>query len=257
MSFEMIAVDLDSTLLKADKTVSDYTKEVLQCYQKRGTIITFVTARLYSACTRFINILNPDVVISNYGALIQIDDKVLHKDIINVDIANKLVEKLMQLKNLGYLCAETENNYFANMSADLSNLTMSEFFFMSHTDISQGLNGDALTIAAEIFDDTTAYQIVSEFPSVSVIPFSGGNFFGFAESSVDKWRAVKILADHMNINTSQIVAFGDDYSDIKMLKNCGVGVAVANAIDECKNVADFVCDTNDNDGVAKWLKKNI
>ena len=42
-----------------------------------------------------------------------------------------------------------------------------------------------------------------------------------------------------------------------MLRECGIGVAVANAIDEAKAVADFVCDTNDNDGVARWLEENL
>ena len=42
-----------------------------------------------------------------------------------------------------------------------------------------------------------------------------------------------------------------------MLKVCGVGVAVANALDEVKAVADHICDTNDNDGVAIWLEENI
>ena len=42
-----------------------------------------------------------------------------------------------------------------------------------------------------------------------------------------------------------------------MLRDCGIGVAVANAIDEVKAVADHICDTNDNDGVAKWLEENV
>ena len=53
------------------------------------------------------------------------------------------------------------------------------------------------------------------------------------------------------------VAFGDDYNDIEMLRDCGIGVAVANAIPEVKTAADYICDTNDNDGVAKWLEERV
>ena len=42
-----------------------------------------------------------------------------------------------------------------------------------------------------------------------------------------------------------------------MLRDCGIGAAVANAIDEAKAVADYICDNNDNDGVAKWLEENV
>jgi len=51
--------------------------------------------------------------------------------------------------------------------------------------------------------------------------------------------------------------FCGDYSDIEMLSNCTHSIAVANAIDECKDVANFICDTNENDGVAKWLEENL
>ena len=52
-----------------------------------------------------------------------------------------------------------------------------------------------------------------------------------------------------------LVAFGDDMNDLEMIKNCGTGVAVENALDEIKNVAKYICGTNNDDGVAKWLEK--
>ncbi len=67
-----------------------------------------------------------------------------------------------------------------------------------------------------------------------------------------------VLADHYyDIGIDSVVAFGDDINDQEMVKNSGIGVAVANAIDEVKAVADYICDSNDNDGVAKWLEKNV
>ena len=41
-----------------------------------------------------------------------------------------------------------------------------------------------------------------------------------------------------------------------MLRGCGIGVAVSNAINEAKLVANYICDTNENDGVVKWLEEN-
>jgi len=46
-------------------------------------------------------------------------------------------------------------------------------------------------------------------------------------------------------------------NDIDLLQYCGVGVAMGNALPEVKAVADQICDSNENDGIAKWIEKNI
>jgi hydroxymethylpyrimidine pyrophosphatase-like HAD family hydrolase len=51
--------------------------------------------------------------------------------------------------------------------------------------------------------------------------------------------------------------FGDDWNDIELLRECGVGGAVANAIDVCKAAADRICGDCDDDGVARWIEENI
>ena len=72
-----------------------------------------------------------------------------------------------------------------------------------------------------------------------------------------KSNATAALAAHWGIRRSEIAAFGDDANDIDLLRYCGVGVAVANAIEDAKTVADDICDCNDSDGVAKWLEENV
>ena len=52
---------------------------------------------------------------------------------------------------------------------------------------------------------------------------------------------------------SDVCAFGDDLADLGMLSLCGRGIAVANAVPEVRNIADAVCLSNEEDGVAKYL----
>ena len=59
------------------------------------------------------------------------------------------------------------------------------------------------------------------------------------------------------VDINSFVAFGDDVNDIDMVQRCGIGVAVSNAIDAVKEVADYICDSNDDDGVAKWIELNL
>ena len=72
-----------------------------------------------------------------------------------------------------------------------------------------------------------------------------------------KENGIKKIARFYGLELENIVAFGDDYSDIKMLQMCGIGVATQNAIDIVKQNADIVCGANEQDGVAKWISTNI
>jgi len=56
---------------------------------------------------------------------------------------------------------------------------------------------------------------------------------------------------------AEIAAFGDDTPDIGMLRLCGLGVAMGNAIPAVKAAADVVIGTNDEDGIAEWLEETL
>jgi hydroxymethylpyrimidine pyrophosphatase-like HAD family hydrolase len=100
-------------------------------------------------------------------------------------------------------------------------------------------------------------SIAARYPEFSFLHISGSDLYDINPKDATKFNGVKTISEHFNILLSEITAFGDDYNDVVMLRECGVGVAMSNAIDECKAVADCVCDTNDNDGVAKWLEERI
>ena len=76
-------------------------------------------------------------------------------------------------------------------------------------------------------------------------------------NSATKYNAIKILVDNYGYTLNEIVAFGDDYNDVEMLRECGIGVAMTNAIEEAKAVADYICESNNDDGVAKWIEERI
>ena len=65
------------------------------------------------------------------------------------------------------------------------------------------------------------------------------------------------MLSHFDISPCEAVYFGDDNDDIESIKNCGLGVTVSNAIPAVLEVADSVADSNDMDGVAKFIAENI
>jgi hypothetical protein len=77
------------------------------------------------------------------------------------------------------------------------------------------------------------------------------------KKNATKSNGIIFLAQSYGINIDDVICFGDDYNDIDMLTLCGTGICMANGVQKAKDAADVLCDTNENDGVAKWIKENI
>ena len=257
LDVKMIVTDLDRTLLRSDKSISDYTAGVLHACQQRGMTVVFATARSENSCKQFIDMIRPDAVISNGGALVRTGGKIIYRAVMMRETANQLLLSCLSQPNIGYITVDTDKGYFVNKPVNEQDPGWVEYLPAYRRDFSLGLDCDAYKITVEIFDNTTAYAITSAFPTIAVIPFSGENWIRIADKKADKWHGLNALAAHMGIDPKNIAAFGDDHSDIEMMRRCGAGVAVANAIPEVKAVAGYVCDTNDDDGVARWLAETV
>ena len=86
--------------------------------------------------------------------------------------------------------------------------------------------------------------------------YRGENWYDFLPETAGKVQAIRELAKILGISLSDIAAFGDDINDMKMLKMCGAGVAVANAVADVRDIADSVTLSNDEVGVAEWILKH-
>ncbi|MDE5596902.1 MAG: HAD family hydrolase, partial [Lachnospiraceae bacterium] len=85
--------------------------------------------------------------------------------------------------------------------------------------------------------------------------YRGENMYAFMPENSGKTQAILELAKLLNISLNDIVSFGDDINDMEMLKICGTGVAVSNAVKDVKEAADQVTLSNDEDGVADWCHR--
>ncbi len=121
-----------------------------------------------------------------------------------------------------------------------------------YCDYSSPLNVQANKIVAEIPDESVAKEIAAK-TNCKLQCYRGEKWYAFMPAGSGKIEAIRTLADTSKISAEDIVAFGDDLNDIEMLKLCGMGVAVANAIPEVQEAADVITLSNDEDGVAEWL----
>ena len=74
---------------------------------------------------------------------------------------------------------------------------------------------------------------------------------------VTKASGLKELCDNLGISFDNVMAFGDGENDIEMLRECGIGIAMANALPKVKEAADAVTLSNEEDGIAQAILKYL
>jgi len=249
---KLIATDLDNTLLRRDKTVSEYTADVFQRIRNRGILIAFATARDFRFVTEYITPrtgITPDILIADNGALVRYDGVDIYKKIIPSKTVNALMPRFKLVR-----CVSTEDAYY--LSGEYSN---------DHWSI--GKKATVITDFSKVIEDDVFYLygntdkssliLTEDYPDIRAVTYSDVDLITVVHREATKLKALSAVQNELNIKTDEIAYFGDDYSDIEVLSSCKNGIAVANAIDECKAVANHICDTNENDGVAKWLEENV
>ena len=83
------------------------------------------------------------------------------------------------------------------------------------------------------------------------------NYLDINIKNVNKSSGVKSLAKYIDVELSEVICIGDNENDIDMIKDVGLGVAMANACEELLEVCDYVTTSNDECGVAKVVKDYI
>lgn len=73
----------------------------------------------------------------------------------------------------------------------------------------------------------------------------------------NKGTGVKALADYLGIDASEVICMGDAGNDHHMIEYAGLGIAMENASEDTKAIANYITDTNDNSGVAQVIEKFI
>ena len=84
-----------------------------------------------------------------------------------------------------------------------------------------------------------------------------GKLIQIMSTAATKWNGIRAMLKTVGVDQKDVVYFGDDNDDIEPIKNCGLGVAVSNAINKVLDIADFVTESNDMDGVAHYIERNL
>lgn len=243
---KIIIFDMDDTLLPDDKIIKKYTLDVLKLLQELGHKIVINTARSKSYNQEYFDLIKPDYAILNGGSLIiDKDEKVIFKKAISKEIINKLVQELLNKANT--FSIYTEDELF---SSDPSYINQGAKYFDFKI---KKLNKEALKIVASFNSIQEAKALANKY-NLEYIPYLYEKFGRINRKDTSKEQGNAELLKILGASSEDAIVFGDDFGDLKMINEAGVGVLMKNASEEIKalvkNVSDY---TNNEEGVAKFL----
>ena len=260
--YKAIICDLDGTLLNSQHTISAYTCEIIKKVMDKGVTVFIATGRHHCDTFAFKNILGLDsFLITSNGA--KIHDKNnqeifshnisedLASELINMDIDTNIIQNIYQ--NDYWYCTdmptmlkdfykESGFRYEVKPFNEIKG-SVTKFFYISNTCTNKLIDLEK--------------EMMNCFKGKLNITFSLPTCLEVMKRGISKGYAVEEVLQHINIDLSDAIAFGDGLNDYEMLKTVGKGLLMGNHNYRLKEaLPNFeVVDTNDNDGVAKYLSK--
>jgi Cof subfamily protein (haloacid dehalogenase superfamily) len=261
MSYKLVAVDLDDTLLRNDLTISERAKRAIQEAMARGTLVTFATGRMYRSALPYALDLGLDLPLITYqGALVKYTDgrQVCHLPI-PLTVAGEAIElgKQFGIHINVYVNDELYMEEATHWGKDYASKVRVPINLL---DLPFGLRQEPtkiLFIAEPEKLDEAAGELAKRFSDLINLTKSKDIFLEISHPKATKGNALKELAESLKINREEVIAIGDNLNDLDMINYAGCGVAVGNAVQTLKEAADLVTKMNDDDGVAEVIEKLV
>lgn len=259
----LIALDLDGTLLMSDKTIGDRTKEVIRRVKEAGHYVMIATGRPYRASKGYYSELNLDTPIVNFnGAYVHhpLDSEwgVYHRPI-SLETTKKIIETCLQFQLQNIIVEVMDDVYVKNPDPDLVESFKMEASQIIYGPVRSTLKTDptCVLIQSSVDDLDHLLSALESEHTEAIEQRSWGhpsNIIEIVGKGIHKAIGIERVAERLEIPKERIIAFGDEGNDIEMLSYVGHGVAMGNAVERVKDVADHVTSSNDEEGIAEFLE---
>jgi Cof subfamily protein (haloacid dehalogenase superfamily) len=264
-AIKAFAVDVDGTLLDSDHRLRAAARDALCDLAANNIRVVLATARspgVLGAVLRSLPI-SPLLICFSGAWIGEIDSESLTPTRVMLDRRHSLpVAKTILATALGL---NVEPNVFTVDTWRARRMTTEIMLECQITECRPVITSDLLEdsqepskillITAENESSQALHVIADSVQSFSNATFSKPNYLEIVPIGVNKAEALKQLAAILGLDLSQFAAIGDGLNDIEMLREAGLGIAMGNAPDAVKSVADWVTGTNDQDGVALAVQR--
>ena len=244
-----IITDLDRTLLRTDKTISEYTHTILKKCHERGILLMAATARPERTVLTYQKQIGFEAITTLNGARIILPHGMIENGILTSSV-ERIIKKVIEIPDV-VLSLETGNGLFSNTDLPEWSVTAFDGFPALPTE------SIIYKILLSVKESNIQKEISMALTSDTYMTVAEGKLIQIMSTEATKWNGIKAMLEAVGVNQDEAVYFGDDNDDIEPIMKCGVGVAVSNGIDKVLDAADFITETNDMDGVARYIEKNL
>ena len=259
---KLIATDLDGTLLRDDKTISDRNVQAIRSAIEQGIIVVIASARPPRAVKPFYEKLQLNTVQVNYNGAAHYDmvrGKFVKHLPLDAAFVREIVDVAREVDSEVCVSLEVLDKWYTDRIDDTLPVETSKHF-----------SPDKLAHLDELFEEPVTklmllapkkrlekvHDIVrKQFGNSIAIHMSDEHLIQIVDPSVDKEHSLKEVAAHYHIARENVMAIGDAQNDAGMIAWAGLGIAVDNAWLEAKSVADHIVASNQDDGVAEAIEK--
>ncbi len=275
MAIKAIALDIDGTLTNDEKVVTPCTKEALFAAQRAGIRLILASGRPVQGLRALARELELDryhglLVAYNGAHVVDAEsDEVLFDQPMEPAVMRELLDHLRSFDVIpwvtegeylyvedAYRCMISHRGRERNIvkyERDACDLKIREVHDLA--EVLDRPQDKILTAATDTYLAAHADEMYAPFRDRLSGMFTADFYFEFMAPGINKAHALAGALPKLGIDAAEVVAFGDGQNDAAMIAWAGTGVAMANAIDETKAVADMVTASNNEDGVAVALEQ--
>jgi Cof subfamily protein (haloacid dehalogenase superfamily) len=267
---KLLIVDIDGTIAGKSNQVTNRVKKAIHAAQAKGVRVGIATGRMYKSALKFHQEIGADFPLIAYqGAWIQDPATgTTHRHLpVPVDIARELIDYFEQSHLFDKLSLHVyldDRLYVREINPD-TELYIGRSGIPAHPvgDLRKVLTANPTKILAMSEDisliDSLLLDLRHRYPQDALhITTSVPIFLEATQSGVNKGSAIDYIATKLlGISAANVLAIGDNFNDVEMIEYAGVGVAMGNAPDDVRAIADWVAPHIEADGVAAAIDKFI
>lgn len=277
MAVKVIIMDIDGTLVNDKKEITPKTKEVLLKAQEQGALLVLASGRPTSGLRKLAAELQMDkhhglFVCFNGSKVIDCQsDEVLFNQAMSVEDSKAVLEHLKNFKarpmfDKGeYMYVNDVFDNYITYKGKPFNVMQYEsrgnnYILCEKRDLAAFVDFEInkiLTYGDPEYLQEHYQEMMAPFKDRLNCMFTGDFYFEYTAKGIDKAKALDSALIPMGYTKDEMIAFGDAQNDKTMIEYVGCGVAMANASDDLKSVADEITLSNNDDGIAESLLKHM
>lgn len=241
-TIQLVALDIDGTLVNQADKVTDETKAMIKRVVQRGIHVLLCTGRSVDTSYPVAQALHlqSDLITVNGGEIWTKDKELIERHVLQTNQVVELLQLAEEHRMDKVWLVSSEGVFKEAIPHDLSAY-------------------DCVKFGTHSMDMEKMRSFTQQAEALHTVELSSWHPLMIEANAlgVSKGSALESISKRLNIPMKQMMAIGDNQNDVTMIQSVGLGIAMGNATDALKQVADDVTDTNENNGVAHALEKYI